>query len=251
MFDFSTLMTIPHGVNWRDGLDIAIITLLIYNAINIIKGTRGLAAFMGLVILLFIYMISLQLELYSLRWLLEHIVGSLFLVVVILFQKDIRQGLGEMGARYFWKRSPLAHTAIEDIVLACTEMARLRIGALIIIERSLPLQELMRQEGTTLDAEISRKLLLSIFLHSSPLHDGAVIISKGRLAAASCILPLAVVQGKNFGTRHRAALGITEESDALAIVVSEERGEISIAMKGTIQSHIQATKLREVISNAL
>ncbi len=251
MLEISTLFTIPHGVDWRDALDIGIITLLIYNAINIIKGTRGLAALMGLIILLILYMVSLQLELYSLRWMLEHIVGSLFLVVVILFQKDIRQGLGEMGARYFWKRSPLAHTAIEDIVQACTEMARLRIGALIIIERSLPLQELIRQEGTGLDAEISRKLLLSIFLHSSPLHDGAVIISKGRLAAASCILPLAIVQGKNFGTRHRAALGITEESDALAIVVSEERGEISIAMKGTIQSHIQAHKLREVISNAL
>ncbi len=251
MLDFSPLLTLPPGVNWRDALDIGIITVLIYNAINIIKGTRGLAALMGLFILLILYVVSLQLELYSLRWMLEHIVGSLFLVVIILFQKDIRQGLGEMGARYFWKRSPLAHTAIEDIVQACTEMARLRIGALIIIERSLPLQELMRQEGTTLDAEISHKLLLSLFLHSSPLHDGAVIISKGRLAAASCILPLAVVQGKNFGTRHRAALGITEESDALAIVVSEERGEISVAMKGTMQPHIHANKLREVISNAL
>ncbi len=251
MFELWNTLDIPPGVNWRDALDIGIITILIYNAINIIKGTRGLASLMGLVILLVLYAISYNLELYSLRWMLEHIVGSLFLVVVILFQKDIRQGLGEMGARYFWKRSNLHQTTLEEITQACVEMARLRIGALIIIERNMPLQELMRQEGTTIDAEISRKLLLSIFLHSSPLHDGAIIISKGRLAAASCILPLAVVQGKNFGTRHRAALGITEESDALAIVVSEERGEVSVALKGEMLPHVQAHKLREVISNAL
>ncbi len=251
MLELWNMLELPPGVNWRDGLDIGIITVLIYNALCIIKGTRGLASLLGLVILLVLYAISIEVELYSLRWMLEHIVGSLFLVVVILFQKDIRQGLGEMGARYFWKRSTLHHTAIEEIIQACTEMARLRIGALIIIERSLPLQDMMRQEGTPINAEISRKLLLSIFLHGSPLHDGAVIISKGKLAAASCILPLAVVQGKNFGTRHRAALGITEESDAIAIVVSEERGEISVAVKGEITPRIQANKLHEVIGNAL
>ncbi len=251
MFETGNMLELLSSINWRDGLDIGIITVLIYNAFHIIKGTRGLASLLGLVILLVLYAISIELELYSLRWMLEHIVGSLFLVVVILFQKDIRQGLGEMGARYFWKRSTLHQTAIEEIIQACTEMARLRIGALIIIERALPLQDMMRQEGTALNADISRKLLLSIFLHSSPLHDGAVIISKGRLAAASCILPLAVVQGKNFGTRHRAALGITEESDAIAIVVSEERGEISVAIKGEITHRIQANKLHEVIGNAL
>ncbi len=251
MLEMLTSMEIPAGVSWRDALDITILTILGYKALLMIKGTRALATLLGLGILLFLYFISIQLELYTLRWLLEHIVGSLFLVIVILFQKDIRHGLGELGARYFWKRTTLNQTEVEEIVSACTEMARLRIGALIIIQRSLPLEDMIRQEGTALDATISSKLLLSIFLHPSPLHDGAVIIRKGRLAAASCILPLAVAKGKNFGTRHRAALGITEETDALAIVISEERGEISVVMKGEMTSRVQAVKLKEVIAHAL
>ncbi len=251
MLEMFSSMEIPTGLSWRDALDVTIITILSYKAILMIKGTRALAALLGLGILLFLYFISIRLELYALRWLLEHIVGSLFLVIVILFQKDIRHGLGELGARYFWKRTSLNKSAVEEIVQACAEMARLRIGALIIIQRSVPLEDMVRQEGTALDAAISKKLLLSIFLHPSPLHDGAVIISKGRIAAASCILPLAVAKGRNFGTRHRAALGITEETDALAIVVSEERGEISVVMQGKMTSHVHNTKLKEVITNAL
>ncbi len=251
MQDLMKALEIPSTVSWQDALDIFIITVLIYRVLIMIKGTRALATLLGLGLLLVLYLISIQLELYALRWLLEHIVGSLFLVVVIIFQKDIRQGLGEMGARYFWKRAALNNSAVEEIVTACVDMARLRIGALIVIQRSMPLGDMIEQEGTALDAEISRKLIYSIFLPPAPLHDGAVIIRNGRIAAGSCILPLAVVQGKNFGTRHRAAIGITEESDALAIVVSEERGEISIALKGELTPKITAAKLKEVLTDAL
>ncbi len=236
---------------WRDALDIMLITMLFYKVIQMLKGTRALAAMAGLGLLMILYFAARTLGLYSSSWLLQHVFGSLFLVVIILFQKDIRQGLGEMGARYFWRRSSLRQDIVEELVSACIEMARMDIGALIIIERSMPLGDMITQEGVRTDAKFSRKLLMNIFYPKAPLHDGAVIISKGRITAAACILPLAVVTGQNFGTRHRAALGITEESDALAIVISEERGEISVALNHQWYSKLDATKLKQVINDAL
>ena len=238
-------------IDWRDVLDITIIPFFIYQLIQILKGTRALAAMLGLGLLMLLYFFSRAVGLYTLTWILQHIFGSLFLVVVILFQRDIRQALGDMGARYFWSRSTMRQDMLEEMVSACLDMARLRIGALIVIERSMPLGDVMARDGVKLDAKFSRKLLTNIFYPKAPLHDGAVIISKGRISAAACILPLAVVQGQNFGTRHRAALGVTEESDAIAIVVSEERGEISVAMKGKLQTKLDATKLKQVLSDAL
>ncbi len=251
MFDFLSFLDIPARLTWRDYLDISILALLIYKALLMVKGTRALATLLGLGLLLILYYVSIQLQLYTVRWFLEHIVGSLFLVLIILFQKDLRQGLGELGARYFWGKSTLTKNIVEEIVQACAEMAQRNTGALIILQRSMPLEDMVRQEGVRMDAEISSKLLHNIFYHGAPLHDGAVIISKGRLSAASCILPLAIARNKNFGTRHRAALGITEETDAIAIVVSEERGEISVALKGELLRNLSAQKLREVISDAL
>ncbi len=251
MFDVFHSFDIHRTINWRDILDVLIITFIIYKGIMLIKGTRALATLLGLGLLIVLYFISLRLELYAVQWFLEYIVGSLFIVLIILFQKDIRQALGEMGARYFWGKSTLRHDIVEEIVLACTEMARLRMGALIIIQRSLPLKDMVRQEGVAIDAIISKKLLMTLFWEPCPLHDGAVIIINGRLSAASCILPLAVVKDKNFGTRHRAAIGITEETDALAIVVSEERGEISVALKGSLVVKVTPAKLREMINDAL
>ncbi len=251
MLELSELFEIPKRFTWRDYLDIGVLALLIYKAILMVKGTRALATLLGLCLLLILYYVSIQLQLYTVRWFLEHIVGSLFLVLIILFQKDLRQGLGELGARYFWGKSTLTKNIVEEIVQACEEMAKRRIGALIILQRSMPLEDMMRQEGVRVDADISAKLLQNIFYHGAPLHDGAVIISKGRLSAASCILPLAETKDKNFGTRHRAALGITEETDAIAIVVSEERGEISVALKGELSHNLSSQELWEVISHAL
>ncbi len=251
MLEFLDAIDFPTRVTWRDYLDIIILSLLVYKALMMVKGTRALATLLGLGLLLILYYVSIQLQLYTVRWFLEHIVGSLFLVLIILFQKDLRQGLGELGARYFWGKSTLTRNTVEEIVLACEDMAKQNLGALIVIQRNIPLEDMMRQEGVRLNARISYKLLMSIFYHGAPLHDGAVIISNGKLSAASCILPLAVVQGKNFGTRHRAALGITEETDAIAIVVSEERGEISLAIKGELSRNLSAKKLREAIDNAL
>ncbi len=251
MFELNDFLEIPSRLTWRDCFDIVLMTLILYKSILLVKGTRALAMLLGLGLMLILYYLAIQLELYTIRWLLEHIVGSLFIVLIVLFQKDIRQGLGELGSRYFWSHPKLDKGAVEEIITACEQMAHSRTGALIVIQCNVPLEDMIRQEGVRLNAEISHKLLQSIFMHTSPLHDGAVIIVKSKLSAASCILPLAIAQGKNFGTRHRAALGITSETDAIAIVVSEERGEISIARRGELFTGLNTDTLREVITNAL
>ncbi len=239
------------NLDWRDALDIALVTLLLYQIIQMVKGTRALAAIIGLGLLMLLYMFSRTIGLYTLTWVLQHIFGSLFLVIVVLFQRDIRQALGDVGTRQFWRRNALRDDSLDDLIAACVEMARLRIGALIVIERSMPLGDMIRREGVRLDAVLSKKLLMNIFYPKAPLHDGAVVLSKGRITAGACILPLAVVKGQNFGTRHRAALGITEESDAVAVVVSEERGEISVAIKGHLIRNLDATRLKQVLTDVL
>ena len=202
-------------------------------------------------LLTLLYFFSNALGLYTLTWLLQHIFSSLFILIVVIFQADIRQALGEMGARPIFHRSRIQKTGVEEVVTACVEMARLRVGALIVIERGMRLGDMIKREGVRIDAQLSRQLLMNIFYPKAPLHDGAVIISRGRITAAACILPLAEAKGQNFGTRHRAALGIARESDALVIVVSEERGEISIALKGELMRALDAVRLRQVLDEIL
>lgn len=245
-------MNFQHFIlDWRDFLDIALVSLLLYQVFQLLRGSRALAILTGLGILSGLYLLSRTLGLYTLSWLLQYIFGSLFILIVVIFQADIRQALGEMGAHRFFHRERLREDAVQAVVDACVEMARLRVGALIVIERSMRLGDMIKREGVRLDALISRQLLMNIFYPKAPLHDGAVIISRGRIVAAACILPLAVAKGQNFGTRHRAALGITRESDAVAIAVSEERGEISVAMKGELVRSLDATRLRQVLNEIL
>ena len=235
------------SLDWRDLLDIALVTAILYYLLQLLKGSRAMAAIVGLCLLMGLFFLSRSVGVYTLTWLLQHVFSSLFLVIVIIFQQDIRQALGEVGAHNFWRRNTLRSTALDEMTRACVEMARLRIGALIVLERTMPLGDMMKREGVRVDARISQKLLMNIFYPKAPLHDGAVVISRGRIMAAACILPLAVVQEQNFGTRHRAALGITQESDAVVVVVSEERGEISIARKGALTRNVDGAKLRQVL----
>lgn len=240
-----------YAFNWRDALDIALVTFLLYQVIQMLRGTRALAVLSGLGALALLYVLSRNLGLYTLSWLLQHVFGSLFILIVVIFQADIRQALGEMGTRHFLRRRELKNDALEEIIQACVNMARLRVGALIVIERGIRLGDMIKQEGVRIDALLSRQLLMNIFYPKAPLHDGAVLVSKDRIAAAACILPLAVATGESFGTRHRAGLGITEESDALAIIVSEERGEISIAIKGKLIRGLDTGRLRQVLHENL
>lgn len=237
--------------NWRDALDIALVSLLLYQVFQLLRGSRAMAILTGLGVLGGLYLLASFLGLYTLEWLLQYIFGSLFILIVVIFQADIRQALGEMGAHRLFRGKALQQSGVEDVVQACVEMARLRVGALIVIERSMKLGDMIKREGVRLDALISRQLLMNIFYPKAPMHDGAVIISSGRILAGACILPLAVAKGQNFGTRHRAALGITQESDAVAIAVSEERGEISVAMKGELVRSLDAARLKQVLNEVL
>ena len=238
-------------IEWRDLLDIGVVSVLLYQLIQLVRGSRALAVLTGLGVLTLLFFFAKAMGLYTLNWLLQHIFSSLFIRIVVIFQSDIRQALGEMGTRRLFRRKQLLKGGVEEVVMACVEMARLRVGALIVVERSMRLGDMIKREGVRVDAQLSRQLLMNIFYPKAPLHDGAVVISNGRLMAAACILPLAEAKGQSFGTRHRAALGVTLETDAVTVVVSEERGEISVAMKGELMRALDAARLREVLNEVL
>lgn len=243
------------SISWRDILDIALITLLFYNIIVMVKQTRAVTAIYGLIIIIAVYLASRAIGLNTLNWLLEYILSSIFLLVVIVFQRDIRQALTTIGARRMWFaslfRKKEEHPTVPIISGAAEYMAHRKIGALMVIERSVPLGDTL-ERGVRLDARISKELLINIFWPNSPLHDGAAIISGNKIVAAGCILPLSTAVAKrDYGTRHRAALGITEESDAVVVVVSEERGVAAVAVDGRITGALDAVKLPKVLTSAL
>lgn len=238
-------------LNWRDLLDIALVTCFFYGVIRMVENTRVVSALVGLMLLGLVFGVARYLGLYTLSWLLENLFGSLFLVLVILFHDDIRHVLARMGARSFFRRKKAAQaTLIDDLAWICQYFARRRIGALIVIEGDESLNDLT-QGGVRLDALLSRELVLTIFYPNTALHDGAVILRQGRILAAGCILPLARLDRQSFGTRHRAALGVTETCDAVVLVVSEERGEVSVARRGHLAVMANADQLRETLTNVL
>lgn len=242
-------------LGWRDIVDIALVTLLFYNVIALVKKTRAVAAIHGLFVLIGFYLVSRVVGLNTMNWLLEYLLGSIFLLVVIVFQRDIRQALVSIGSRHVWLpvffRKKRENPLVPIICDAAEFMAQRKIGALIIIERHVPLGD-TTERGVNMDAALSRELLISIFWPNNPLHDGAAIIRNERILAAGCILPLSTAVAKRaYGTRHRAALGITEETDAVAIVVSEERGTVALAVDGRITGALDAAKLPRVLLSAL
>lgn len=239
-------------LSWREVADIGLVALIYYRIILFIKGTRAVNVAWGLVFVILAWYISGELGLYTFNWLLANFLGSLFLVTIILFQRDIRRALAEVGTGGFFKRTKLAEEVLEEIVTATASLAVEKTGALIIVERSMPLGDVL-EKGVEVDARVSRQLLVNLFCKDTPLHDGAVVIRGDRIAAASCILPLSPGTGlpQFLGTRHRAAIGLTEESDAVAIVVSEERGEVSMAIRGRLSMNLSSFQLRESLQLAL
>lgn len=235
-------------ISWRELLDIALVAFVFYRIILLVRGTRAVSVIWGLVFIIGVFFASGEFGLTTLHWLLQNFLGSFFLVVIILFQQDIRKALAQVGAGSLWRRNAIDDEDVNQIVAALVSMAEKRIGALVVIEKNVPLGDLT-DRGATLDARISRDLLMSIFFPDNPLHDGAVIIRGGRILAASCILPLAAgLKGKaKYGTRHRAAAGVTEDTDALALVVSEERGEISAALAGRLTAALDEVRLKRVL----
>jgi uncharacterized protein (TIGR00159 family) len=237
---------------WRELLDIALVAAVYYYIIHLVRGTRAVAVIYGLVFLLLVYYASAQFDLNTLNWLLTKFLDYIFLVVIILFQQDIRKALAQVGTGHFWRRSREGEETIEHLIEAVRNMSETKTGALIVIEKKVPLGDFV-ERGIELDAKLGKEALLTIFHPDTALHDGAVIIRRGRIAAAGVILPLSMkIKDQHiFGTRHRAALGISEESDAIAVVVSEERGTISVALGGRLTTSLDEVRLRRVLKGSL
>jgi len=204
----------------------------------------------GILVITIIYFLSKQFEILTLHWLLKSFLNSIFLVIIIVFQHDIRRALTQVGKTPFHKLYDVAAQDLDEIVRATTFMAKRRIGALIIIERETGLRDYV-ESGHYIDAKLTKEMLISIFQPSSPMHDGGVIISKGRIHSTQCLLPLSqnpYIQ-KRYGTRHRAALGLSEETDAIIIVISEETQEISLVQQGNITTILDENTLAENLQN--
>ena len=246
-----------HTIKITDLIDIAIISYIFYKIILFAKETRAGQVLRGIGLVIFLLWIANVFNLHILAYILSKAVELGFLALVVVFQPEIRHFLEKMGSGRFrlvnhniGQPSSDLETAIDQTVEAYAAMSKDKVGALVVFERNSILDATLKT-GTVLDAEVSSELLKNIFYPKAPLHDGAVILSHGRVTAAACILPLAVAKGQNFGTRHRAALGITEESDAIALVVSEERGEISLAVRGTLTRHLEPAQLRAKLNDVL
>ena len=223
------------ALRWQDIIDILIVSIIIYRIILLIRGTRAVQMLLGIVVITIIYFISRELDLLTLNFLLRTFLSSILLIVIIVFQRDIRRVLTQVGKTPFQRQHELVTEDLNEIVKATSHMARRRIGAIIAIERETGLRDYI-ESGHSIDAKVSRELLISIFLPASPIHDGSVVIFKGRIHSAGCLLPLSKNPyiAKRYGTRHRAAIGLSEETDAVLIVVSEETQEISLALNGSI-----------------
>jgi diadenylate cyclase len=244
---------------WRSGkalldvADILFVTYVIYRALLVLRGTRAMQMGFGLGVIFLVYVIAKWAGLVTLFNLLNSLLSSIILIVVVVFQNDIRRGLMRVGSRAFvgGLARQQESRAIDEVVAAATELARHRIGALIAFEQDANLDEFVVGQGTAIDASVQRELLVSLFLPESlnKLHDGAVVIRNLRVAKAGVFFPMPDTKllDKSLGSRHRAALGITEETDAVVVVVSEERGNISFCFSGNIVTNLDGASLRQAL----
>ncbi len=227
-------------------IEIAIITVLIYQFLLLIKGTRGWQMTLGIIALLLFYNLARAMELQTVEWLLANFFTYIVFALIVIFQSEIRRGLTKLGRGRFFGRFSVAKgvRVYEEIVLAATTLAGQKIGGLIVLEREIGLRNYV-ESGIKLDAFLTYDLLVTVFHPSSSLHDGSVIIQGDRISAAGCFLPLTLdpYLSKELGTRHRAAIGITEETDAIAVVVSEETGAISAVYEGDIVRNLDGPGL--------
>jgi diadenylate cyclase len=242
----------------RAALDVSLVAFLCFHALRVIRGTRATAILVGLLVLGLAYVGAESAGLLTLSWLLGHFLSYSFIFgVIVLFQADIRRALAELG-RSSRLLSRLARDdrmaqrgTVDAIVKAALELARRRVGALVVVERAADLGE-VASTGVRLDAAVSPALFLAVFQPQSPIHDGAAIVQGSRIAAAACLLPLSSAPtDPELGTRHRAALGLVEETDAVVVVVSEQRGEVSVAHEGRLHRRLDEPSLRALLHGAL
>ena len=243
----TTLLRRP-AVDWWDLLDIIVVSVLVYEVLKLIRGTRAVQMAIGGAFFVALFYGSRWAHLETVNWLIRNLLGYLVFAVIVLFQSDIRRGLAHLGRAPFFRylaKAESAEESIEELIAAVGMLSKQRTGAIIAVERQIGLRNYV-ESGIPLDAILTYDLLLSIFQTSSPLHDGAVIVQEDRVSAAACFLPLTVNPrlGKELGSRHRAAIGLTEENDAVAVVVSEETGSISVVSDGAIERGLTVEALR-------
>ena len=238
---------------FRDTIDILLVAAGIYWLLLLIRGTRAIQILVGLIVLIALSLASQLFQLAALGLILERLLEPAVLIMVILFQNDIRRALARVGRGFFPSFSAEQEIqVVEEIVRAAGDLSQRRHGALIVLERESNLGDLI-EAGVPVDAALSKELLASIFQPLSPMHDGAVVIQEGRVSSAGCILPLTLRTDlpEGLGTRHRAAVGITEETDALVVVVSEETANISIVLGGERLRGLDAPRLRVILREVL
>lgn len=237
----------------RDLIDIALVTFIIYRFLLLMRGTRGVQMTFGIVVLLIFFGVTRFYRLASVQWLLSNVLTYIVFAIIVLYQNEIRRGLAGIGKTPILTRQRRQGTeGFEEIILAATTLASKKIGALIVMERDIGLKNYV-ESGIALDAVLTYDLLVTIFSPNTPMHDGAVIVHRNRILAAGCFLPLTLdpYLSKELGTRHRAAIGVTEETDAVAVIVSEETGTISLALDGRITRDLDSDGLRIALRNAI
>ena len=244
-------MEILKLVRWQDGIDVLLVAAILYRVLLLIKGTRAAQMLIGIGLLFITLIMSEYLGLYTIDWIIQSLWAQIVLAIIILFQPEIRRALAQMGEARFLPSFTSAEElkSIEEIVRASVALSSRQIGALIVIERETNLNDFIEM-GTRLDAKVSHELLLSIFHPTSPIHDGAIIIRRNRVVAAGCFLPLtlSVEVSRAFGTRHRAGIGLTEETDSVVIVISEETGSITTAVSEQIEKNVDMGSLRDFLT---
>lgn len=241
-------------LNWKDYLDLVLVALVVYRALLLTKKSGAVQILSGIGVLAIVYFVSIWLDLATFRWILDLVFSNLFLIVVILFQAEIRRALAQIGSNPFFLGQSVieARHNIEELAQGSVQLAQKGLGALIVIEREIALDYFI-EGGVEIDASVSAEILNSIFANSSPIHDGAVLIRNGRIASAGCFLPLTQNQAlqKNWGTRHRAAMGLAEQTDAIVLIVSEENQAVGIFHGGNFQPGLDHNKLRSELYDLL
>lgn len=236
------------NIRWQDVVDILVVAFIIYQIFLLIKGTRAVQILIGLAVIFLAFLIARKVELLTLHWILNSFLSSVILVIIILFKTEIRRVLAQVGRSPFVRTPAETLQTIEEIIKAAVYLSSHLTGALIVMERQTGLNDYVRT-GTLIDSRVSWELLVSIFHTQSPIHDGAVIIQNSKITAAGCYLPLTrnTKVSKSFGSRHRAALGLTDEADSAIVVVSEETGRISVAINGRFTRGLDSTTLKRVL----
>ncbi len=252
---YGQLQSALHGLNSRDLLtttaDVLIVYYVVFRVLKLVRGTRAAQTLTGMFVLGGLFFIAKRLDLFAVSWLFEKLIDYFIIFFVVIFQQDLRRALMQVGQGLFTRHKYEETYVIEEVVQAAGELAKKNIGGLIVIERDADLSEHLGEVGVELDARVTKELLVTLFVPDpqNHLHDGAVIIRNLRVQQAGAVLPLSgnVKLDKQFGTRHRAAIGITEETDAVVVVISEERGEVSLCFNGNIAHSLEAAMLRKAL----